>query len=28
VRYRIYLGHDKQSGSERVVDYKVHVTAP
>jgi hypothetical protein len=27
VRYRIYLGHDKQSGSERVVDYKVHVTA-
>ena len=25
VRYRIYLGHDKQSGSERVVDYKVHV---
>jgi hypothetical protein len=28
VRYRIYLGHDKQSGSERVVDYKVHVGAP
>jgi hypothetical protein len=25
IRYRIYLGHDKQSGSERVVDYKVHV---
>ena len=25
VRYRIYLGHDKQSGSERVVDYKVHI---
>lgn len=25
VRYRIYLGHDKQSGSERIVDYKVHV---
>jgi hypothetical protein len=25
VRYRIYLGHDKQSGSERVVEYKVHV---
>jgi hypothetical protein len=23
VRYRIYLGHDKQSGSARVVDYKV-----
>jgi hypothetical protein len=28
VRYRIYLGHDKQSGSERVIDYKVHVGAP
>ena len=28
VRYRIYLGHDKQSGSERVVDYKLHVRAP
>jgi hypothetical protein len=27
VRYRIYLGRDKQSGSERVVDYKVHVAA-
>jgi hypothetical protein len=25
VRYRIYLGHDKQSGSERIVDYKIHV---
>jgi hypothetical protein len=25
VRYRIYLGHDKQSGSERIVEYKVHV---
>ena len=25
IRYRIYLGHDKQSGSERVVEYKVHV---
>jgi hypothetical protein len=25
VRYRIYLGHDKQSGSERIVDFKVHV---
>jgi hypothetical protein len=25
VRYRIYLGHDKQSGSERIVDYRVHV---
>jgi hypothetical protein len=25
VRYRIYLGHDKESGSERVVDYKLHV---
>jgi hypothetical protein len=28
VRYRIYLGHDKQSGSERVVDYRIHVAAP
>jgi hypothetical protein len=27
VRYRIYLGHDKQSGSERIVEYKVHVAA-
>jgi hypothetical protein len=25
VRYRIYLGHDKQSGSERIVEYRVHV---
>jgi hypothetical protein len=25
VRYRIYVGHDKQSGSERVVDYNVRV---
>jgi hypothetical protein len=25
IRYRIYLGHDKPSGSERVVEYKVHV---
>ena len=25
VRYRIYLGHDKQSGSERIVDYKIRV---
>ena len=27
VRYRIYLGHDKRSGSERVVDYAIRVTA-
>jgi hypothetical protein len=27
VRYGIYLGHDKQSGSERVVDFSIHVAA-